>query len=177
LLSNLIECCIGQVELPLFNNLNHSDYIVFYEKTQRLVIDLTIVSSVLLWEITHLIKMSTWKNEHFNYDSFIKQLDSSQLFEDFIKRLLNEFTKIILDNGKVVLDCQQTVLFFKAFNMIRLVVDDAPTKLIKKYLRKYFQEEFKYYFSEDKIRSNCYTYYPITQDLLNDIKKLEAFIL
>lgn len=176
MLQSVVKCCISEPELPLCFNLNNIDSINFQEKTNKLLIDLTIVTSVLLWEITHLIKMPSWKNEYFNYDSFITQIDNVNL-EPLMNRLLNEFSRIILEDDKIVITSQQTVLFYKVFNLIYLIISDSPNKHLRKYLRLNFQEEFKYYFCEDKMRLKCFNYYSITKDLLKTIEKLEKLIL
>ena len=40
--------------------------------------DLTLVSSVLLWEILHFLKLNLWDNEYFNYDICIQLIENSK---------------------------------------------------------------------------------------------------
>lgn len=44
-------------------------------------------------------------------------------------------------------------------------------------LKENYQEEFKYYFNEEKVKSKCFNYYPVFEDLIVIVKKLEAILL
>ena len=39
---------------------------------------MTFVSSILIWELMHFTKMNSWKNDHFNFDILIQQIENSE---------------------------------------------------------------------------------------------------
>ena len=56
-------------------------------------------------------------------------------------------------------------------------MEKSTKKILFKILQDNYQEEFKYYFNEDKIKSKCFNYYPVYQDLIATIKRLEYILL
>lgn len=51
---------------------------------QELVIDLSLVSAILLWEILTFLKLNSWSNQYFNYDICIQTIEDS-------KSIVNKF--------------------------------------------------------------------------------------
>ncbi len=45
---------------------------------KKILLDMTFVSSILIWELMHFTKMNSWKNDHFNFDILIKQIENSE---------------------------------------------------------------------------------------------------
>ncbi len=45
-----------------------------------LVLDLTVVSAILFWEILHFLGLNSWNNEHFNLEICIKLIENSKNF-------------------------------------------------------------------------------------------------
>ena len=139
--------------------------------------DLALVSSILLWETLIFLNLSSWSNDYFNFDNCIEEIEKSPNLETFINRLMSELTKIIMFNENVLLSAGQTIIIFKMFSLFKMIMEKSPRKQLNNLFRKNFQEEFKYYFSQDVIKSKCYNYYPIMNDLISIVKKLENFIL
>ena len=81
------------------------------------------------------------------------------------------------DNTAVVLTAQKTVAVFKLFTLLHVLIEKTSTKVVKNILRENYQEEFKYYFGEDRIKLKTYNYYPIISDLHEVVKKLQKHVL
>jgi hypothetical protein len=81
------------------------------------------------------------------------------------------------DNNTIVLTAQKTVIVFKLFSLLSMLIEKSAKKNVRKILIENFQEEFKYYFNEDRIRLKTYNYYPIIGDLQLVINKLQIYII
>jgi hypothetical protein len=44
----------------------------------ELISDLSLVSSILLWEILNFLNLNSWSNEHFNFDKCIEKIEASK---------------------------------------------------------------------------------------------------
>jgi hypothetical protein len=100
--------------------------------------------------------------------SFVKEI--------LTKRLMIELEKIIIYNDNVLISTGQTIILFKIFSLFKILIEKSSKKQIFSILKNNYQEEFKYYFSEEKIKSKCYNYYPIVKDLLQVVNRLENLI-
>lgn len=52
--------------------------LIHYKKQQELVSDLTLVSSNLMWAILNFLKMASWSNAYFNFDTCIDLIEKTQ---------------------------------------------------------------------------------------------------
>ena len=132
------------------------------------VIDLTLVSAILIWEILHFLGLNSWVNDNFNLDICIKLVESSKSLASkrfryvfnslikinllylikklqalFLKRLISELSKIINDDTSVALSAKYTIIFYKIFAMFSIIIEKSTTKILKNCLRENYQEEFK----------------------------------
>ena len=87
-----------------------------------------------------------------------------------------ELEKIIIYNDNVLISTGQTIILFKIFSLFKILIEKSAGKKLYSILKNNYQEEFKYYFSEEKVKAKCYNYYPIVKDLLQVVKKLEILI-
>jgi len=178
LLVTLVNILLCDPELPEVSVINlDEEQFQIRKKFLELVSDLALVSSILLWETLIFLNLSSWSNDYFNFDNCIEEIEKSPNLETFINRLMSELTKIIMFNENVLLSAGQTIIIFKMFSLFKMIMEKSPRKQLNNLFRKNFQEEFKYYFSQDVIKSKCYNYYPIMNDLISIVKKLENFIL
>jgi hypothetical protein len=60
-----------------------------------------------------------------------------------MKRVINELTKIINDKINVMLDSQNTVIVYKIFAFISIIIEKSSANKLKKLLIENYQEEFK----------------------------------
>jgi len=78
----------------------------------------------------------------FILSSQVSQVVSFQ--EEFIPRLVDELSRIFNDNSQVVLTPKQTVIVFKLFSFIAVVIEKSTlTSNLIKFLRSNHSEEFK----------------------------------
>lgn len=45
---------------------------------KKSVSDIALVSSVLLWEILTFLKLNSWSNDYFNFDTCVKIIEESK---------------------------------------------------------------------------------------------------
>lgn len=174
LLEILIGILVCDPELAETSGANiDQDKYLLREKLLELAADFNLVSAILLYEILN----SAWHNENFNFDNSIQNIENSPDLPKFIHRLIDELTKIIVYNEDVLLSAGQTVIIFKIFSLFKIIMEKSTKKILLAILQENYQEEFKYYFNEDKIKSKCFNYYPVFQDLIATIKRLESILL
>ena len=65
-----------------------SKFIILKIKIDDLVVDLTLVSAILFWEVLHFLGLNSWNNTNFNLEICIKKIENSK---DFVSMILAYF--------------------------------------------------------------------------------------
>ncbi|CAF0746137.1 unnamed protein product [Brachionus calyciflorus] len=177
-LSNLIKSLICDPEIAELIEKSYDDEI-YDLKTQMKaqLLDLTLVSCILLWEILHFISLNSWNGADFNLEILIKIIEKSEYLEIFLSRVIGELSKLLNTSDSVLLSPKETIVAYKILSFLYTLIEKSTTSKIKKILKDNYYEEFKYYFNEDRIRLKTFNYYPIIDDLLIIVKKLSRHIM
>ena len=62
------------------NGKNNDTFLVSAFKMNSLVLDLTIVSALLFWEILHFLGLNSWNSTDFNLEICVKLIENSKYF-------------------------------------------------------------------------------------------------
>ncbi len=63
--------------------------------------------------------------------------------DSFLRRLIDQLSKMITHNDNIVLTAQQTIVIYKIFSLLRSVIEKSSQKILINLLRQNYQEEFK----------------------------------
>lgn len=58
-------------------------------------------------------------------------------------RLIGELSKLLNDNRTVLLSAQETIIIYKIFSFMSIIVEKSSLKILKNLLKQNYQEEFK----------------------------------
>ena len=79
MIEKLIDVLICEPEQAEISEANFDeDKYLLREKMMELISDLSLVSSILLWEILNFLNLNSWSNEHFNFDKCIEKIEASK---------------------------------------------------------------------------------------------------
>jgi hypothetical protein len=144
--------------------------------TRDLTHTLSVASGLLVWEVVHLLSLGSWTSEHYSLERCCARIEQSPGLASFVRRLMLELEAMVLHSQAIVLSARHTVTAYKMFSLLASLLDKSTSGTLRSLLRDSYAEEFKYYYCEDKMRLRTFSCYPLVDDLLAAVRRVERHL-
>lgn len=123
------------------------------------------------------MSLNSWNSLDLNLEILIKKIEDCNHLEIFLSGVIGQLSAMLNSSDNVLLSSKETIIVFKVMSLFYSLIEKSNTNKVKVMFKEKFYEEFKYYFNEDRIRLKTFNYYPICDDLICTVKKLQGHIM